>query len=397
MGLVGNVRTRWHHPWLSYTTSRGKLAGVPSNVNTEHPTNPSPHSSSPQRPVQVQDGPDEAFFGYPYNNGNDTVHRQPIRVSYDHRSILVNDAPILLLGGSLHPVRHTRSTWNGALDEAVHMGLNLVTLYVIWSAHQPFADSDFDWSLPGNDFLCKDDDSDASYSSDCPWTLGSAIQQAAERRLWVHLRLGPYACAEINYGGIPEWVAHGNANMSLRRPNRPWLNAMQLYVQNMTQYIKDQKLWAYQGGNILMAQMENEINGAVDPETEQILWVAPNGTVLDDDTVPGSRRANLQDYTDWCGQLGQRVEPKVVWTMCEGLAANNTIETCNREDCASWLDEQGGTGRIGVDQPPMWTEFEGGFQIWGEDVTHPVEYFWGQTGRQYASRALRWIARGGTQ
>ena len=348
--------------------------------------------------VQVQDG--HGFFGYPYHHHEDddgkNQQQPPIHVSYNHRSIVIDGTPVLLLGGSLHPVRHTRATWIQALDEAVHMGLNLITVYVVWSAHQPFADVvPLDWSLPGSDFVCNNNSKQED--TDGPWTLGAAIHQAAKQRLWVHLRVGPYVCAEVNYGGIPEWVAVDHADMSLRRPNRPWLDAMQFYVQNLTQYIHDQHLWAHQGGNIILAQMENEINGHVNPDTERILWVAPNGTLVDDDSIPGSRRANLQDYTDWCGQLAQRVAPKVVWTMCEGLAADNTIETCNRGDCASWLDDQGGTGRIGVDQPALWTEFEGGFQIWGEEATHPVEYFWGQTGRQYASRALRWMARGGTQ
>ena len=187
MGIGGAVRKRLGHPWLFYATLRKDL--LTGNTQKEHTATshtPSHHTSSLQRPVQVQDGPDAGFFGYSYNNDvkDDMAHhRQPIRVSYNHRSILVNDKPILLLGGSLHPVRHTRSTWNAALDDAVHMGLNLITIYVIWSAHQHFADSDFDWSLPGNDFLCdKIDESNDASSLKCPWTLGAAIQQAAQRR-----------------------------------------------------------------------------------------------------------------------------------------------------------------------------------------------------------------------
>ena len=45
---------------------------------------------------------------------------------------------------------------------------------------------------------------------------------------------------------------------------------------------------------------------------------------------------------------------------------------------------------------PLQTEFEAGFQIWGDDATDPSDYFWGQTAREYAFRAWRWIARGGT-
>lgn len=44
----------------------------------------------------------------------------------------------------------------------------------------------------------------------------------------------------------------------------------------------------------------------------------------------------------------------------------------------------------------MLTEFEGGFQIWGEDPHNPSDYFWGRPARVMAYDALRWVARGGT-
>lgn len=38
----------------------------------------------------------------------------------------------------------------------------------------------------------------------------------------------------------------------------------------------------------------------------------------------------------------------------------------------------------------------GGFQIWGDEPTHPSDYFWGRTARGMAYNALQWFARGGT-
>jgi len=78
----------------------------------------------------------------------------PISVSYDERAILLNGTRSLFLGGSMHPVRATPKSWAAALDQAVINGMNLVTIYVFWSAHQPFPDSPYDWSLPGNTGPC---------------------------------------------------------------------------------------------------------------------------------------------------------------------------------------------------------------------------------------------------
>ena len=124
------------------------------------------------------------------------------------------------------------------------------------------------------------------------------------------------------------------------------------------------------------------------------MWVSAEGELVDNE-MEGGRRATLQDYANWCGELAQKLEPQVIWTMCQGLSAPNTIETFNGIDGSVWIDQNGTSQRVQKDYPAMWTELEGGFQIWGDDAPNPSDYFWGQTARQYAFRALRWIARGG--
>jgi len=42
------------------------------------------------------------------------------------------------------------------------------------------------------------------------------------------------------------------------------------------------------------------------------------------------------------------------------------------------------------------TEFEGGFQIWGEGEHTTIDYFWARTARKMSFDALRWFTRGGT-
>ncbi|KAL3925165.1 MAG: hypothetical protein SGILL_000590 [Bacillariaceae sp.] len=196
--------------------------------------------------------------------------------------------------------------------------------------------------------------------------------------------------------------------MKLRRPNREWLEVMESWVAQTVLYIRSQNLWAYQGGNILIAQIENELAGNDENSKTQAVhhpgdddnWLFVNtltGDFVDSD-VPCSenvRKASIQDYADWCGKLVQKYEPKVTWTMCNGLTANNTIHTCNSKDTvAEWLESKGGNGRIQVDQPPILTEFEEGFQDWGETAEMPSDYFYGRTARDSTRHALKWFARG---
>eukprot|EP00543_Licmophora_paradoxa_P004759 CAMPEP_0202454696 /NCGR_PEP_ID=MMETSP1360-20130828/12360_1 /ASSEMBLY_ACC=CAM_ASM_000848 /TAXON_ID=515479 /ORGANISM="Licmophora paradoxa, Strain CCMP2313" /LENGTH=961 /DNA_ID=CAMNT_0049074079 /DNA_START=49 /DNA_END=2934 /DNA_ORIENTATION=- len=331
----------------------------------------------------------------------------PIRVSYDQRAITLNGTRSLFLGGSAHPIRATPETWSHALDEAVLHGLNLITVYVFWGAHQPFPDQPFDWNLPGNcaatETTTQNNENDNSnndndystkhHRSTCDWNLASAIRAAANRGLFVHARIGPYACAEYNYGGIPEWLALNNPNMSMRRPNQPWMDAMEEYVKQTTSYFTRNKLWAHQGGPVILGQIENELGDDIDYQTENII------TVPSEDGL-GERLATMQDYADWSGEIAAKYEPKVVWTMCNGLTAKNTINTCNGyggNSCSTeYLESNGQNGRIQVDQPAMWTEDEQGFQVWDEEASHPIDYFWGTTARSLAREALQWFARGGS-
>jgi Glycosyl hydrolases family 35 len=337
---------------------------------------------------------------------NYATGEDPIDISYNSRSILINGEQVMFVGGSMHPSRATPQTWEKSLDYAVDSGLNLITIYIMWSAHQPTADSPLDWKLTPQPI-------DQSESSE--WTIASAIVSAARRGLFVHVRIGPYVCAEYNYGGIPEWIPFTDPNMSMRRPNGPWLDAMEKFVTAVVSYLQEERLFAYQGGPIIMAQIENELGGNVDPITEHLLQVDSDGKFIEPHSnsfwaehaknrwsfssrdLKDVRSATLQDYADWCGELANRLAPKVIWTMCNGLSAANTINTYNgqfRE--TKWLDQHGNSKRIQIDQPALWSEHEMGFQIWGEESSNPTDYFWGSTARSIAYCTLRWFARGGS-
>lgn len=260
----------------------------------------------------------------------------------------------------MHPSRATRQTWDLALNEAVHQGLNLVTIYIIWADHQPFRDKPIDWTFPAGRVS-----EDGTKEPGGGWDLAQAIRAVADRGLLVHIRVGPYVCAEYSYGGIPEWVATTTPGMSLRRPNRLWMTVMEEFVTAATSYLIEQELFAYQGGPIILAQIENELGSDDDDDvmetaTENILHVDRYGNFVNAADDASWRIATLQDYADWCGTLAQKLVPNVVWTMCFGLSANNTIETYNGFFYdTTWMDNHGGSGRIQIDHPAIWTEDEG--------------------------------------
>jgi hypothetical protein len=289
-------------------------------------------------------------------------YRGPMNVTYDSRSIVINSERALFLSGSMHPSRATKATWEAALVEAVRNGLNMVTIYIMWAAHQPLPHREIDWSLPGQP-ECEIGD------TECQWDLAGSIRAAADRGLFVHIRVGPYVCAEYNYGGIPEWVALDDPNIAMRRPNRVWMTKMKIFVSETVAYLTAEQLWAYQGGPIVLAQIENELGGEVDASSEHLVMINSENRVVDEASKNKNaldlRNATLQDYADWCGSLAAELAPEVVWTMCNGLSARNTISTFNGNSGVDWLESRGDSGRIQVDQPALWTEDE------GEDLISP--------------------------
>lgn len=266
-------------------------------------------------------------------------------VSYDARSILLDGQRSLLLSGSIHGPRSTPGTWGPALDLAVQQGLNMMEVYVFWNVHAPISNTTLVFNGSAN--------------------LGLLVDMCAERGLFVTLRIGPYVCAEWDYGGLPIWLGVTYPDIVFRSSDQRWLEAMSSFSEAIADYVRSKGLWAGQGGPIVMAQIENELDGA-------------------------------DDYVTWCGELAAQLESSVVWLMCNGDSANNTVNTCNGEDCVSFLESHGQNGRILVDQPALWTENEGGFQLWGDAPNNPSDYFWGRTAASLAYATLRWIARGGS-
>ncbi|MCE0482334.1 beta-galactosidase [Datura stramonium] len=65
--------------------------------------------------------------------------------------------------------------------------------------------------------------------------------------------------AEWNQGGFPYWLREV-PNITFRSYNEPFMHHMQKYAEMVISLMKKEKLFAPQGGPIIMAQIENEYN-----------------------------------------------------------------------------------------------------------------------------------------
>nr|AAK40304.1 beta-galactosidase [Capsicum annuum] len=254
-------------------------------------------------------------------------------VSYDDRAIVINGKRKILISGSIHYPRSTPQMWPDLIEKAKDGGLDVIETYVFWNGHEP---------SPGK------------YNFEGRYDLVKFIKLVQGAGLYVNLRIGPYICAEWNFGGLPVWLKYVSG-MEFRTDNQPFKVAMQGFVQKIVSMMKSEKLFEPQGGPIIMAQIENEY-GPVEWEIG----------------APGKA------YTKWAAQMAVGLKTDVPWIMCKQEdAPDPVIDTCNGFYCEGFRPNK-------PYKPKMWTEvWTGWFTKFGgpipqrpaEDIAFSVARF----------------------
>ncbi|CAN6539318.1 unnamed protein product [Malus baccata var. baccata] len=254
--------------------------------------------------------------------GSELIHCTT--VTYDKKAILINGQRRLLISGSIHYPRSTPQMWEGLIQKAKDGGLDVIDTYVFWNGHEP---------SPGN------------YYFEGRYDLVGFIKTVQKAGLFLHLRIGPYICAEWNFGGFPVWLKYV-PGISFRTDNGPFKMAMQGFTQKIVQMMKDEKLFASQGGPIILSQIENEYG----PESKALGAAGHN-------------------YINWAAQMAVGLDTGVPWVMCkEDDAPDPMINACNGFYCDGFTPNK-------PYKPAMWTEaWSGWFTEFGGTIHHrPVQ------------------------
>ncbi len=134
----------------------------------------------------------------------------------------------------MHYPRIPRAYWKDRLQKLKAMGLNSVTTYVFWNAHE---------ATPGHyDFSGQND-------------VAEFIREAQQAGLYVILRPGPYVCAEWELGGYPAWLLK-DRSILLRSRDPKLAAATDAWFTQLGKQL--QPLLLQNGGPILATQVENE-------------------------------------------------------------------------------------------------------------------------------------------
>ncbi|KAL0282594.1 UNVERIFIED_CONTAM: Beta-galactosidase 3 [Sesamum angustifolium] len=279
-------------------------------------------------------------------------------VTYDRKAIVINGQRRILISGSIHYPRSTPEMWEDLINKAKEGGLDVIETYVFWNVHEP---------SPGN------------YNFEGRYDLVRFVKTIQRAGLYAHLRIGPYVCAEWNFGYQHQCSfldlqcklsTHTHAvtelcifwsGISFRTDNEPFKMAMKGFTEKIVNLMKSENLYESQGGPIILSQIENEYG--------------PQAKALG---APGHQ------YATWAANMAVGMDTGVPWVMCkEEDAPDPVINTCNGFYCDAFSPNK-------PYKPTIWTEAWSGWftEFGGPTHERPVQ--------DLAFAVARFIQRGGS-
>ncbi|XP_047315226.1 beta-galactosidase 10-like [Impatiens glandulifera] len=259
-------------------------------------------------------------------------------VTYDRRSLIIDGQRKLLISASIHYPRSVPGMWPGLVKTAKEGGVDVIESYVFWNGHEPSPDN---------------------YYFDGRYDLVKFVKIVKDAGMYMMLRIGPFVAAEWNFGGVPVWL-HYVPGTVFRTNNEPFKYHMQKFMTVVVNLMKQEKLFASQGGPIILAQVENEYGYL--------------------ETLYGEK---AKQYAMWAAQMALSQNIGIPWIMCnQDDAPDPVINTCNSFYCDTFTPNS-------PNKPKLWTEnWPGWFKTFGardphrppEDIAFSVARFFQKGG-----------------
>ena len=145
----------------------------------------------------------------------------------------LDGAPFRFMAGSMHYWRNRRSEWKPKLQLMRDLGLNAVLTPTNWALHEP---EEGRWEFGGQ--------SDVT----------AFVRTAAEVGLLVVMRLGSYATAEMDLGGVPAWLIPKNIT-TIRSVDPVWQRYERRYFSKLLSLLTPHQ---YPAGPIVCAQLGDD-------------------------------------------------------------------------------------------------------------------------------------------
>nr|AAF70821.1 beta-galactosidase [Solanum lycopersicum] len=264
---------------------------------------------------------------------------KPFNVTYDNRALIIGGKRRMLISAGIHYPRATPEMWPTLIARSKEGGADVIETYTFWNGHEPTR---------------------GQYNFEGRYDIVKFAKLVGSHGLFLFIRIGPYACAEWNFGGFPIWL-RDIPGIEFRTDNAPFKEEMERYVKKIVDLMISESLFSWQGGPIILLQIENEY-GNVESS------FGPKGKL----------------YMKWAAEMAVGLGAGVPWVMCRQTdAPEYIIDTCNAYYCDGFTPNS-------EKKPKIWTEnWNGWFADWGERLPY-------RPSEDIAFAIARFFQRGGS-
>ncbi len=170
-------------------------------------------------------------------------------ISYDKNGFIINGKHEFLIGGEFHYFRVPAALWEDRLKKIKATGANLISVYIAWNMHEP-------------------EEGKQIWTGD--YDLNHFLSLCEKYGFYVLIKPGPYICAELDFGGHPDWMIKkiANGEFRIRMLDEKYLELCKYWYKSCAEQINSHLIT--NGGTIIAAQVENEYDHLMEYGEEQI-------------------------------------------------------------------------------------------------------------------------------
>jgi hypothetical protein len=170
-------------------------------------------------------------------------------VTYDNKGFIINGKREFLIGGEFHYFRVPSAEWEDRLKKMRSMGANLISVYIAWNMHEP---------------------EEGKERWDGDYDLDRFLGLCQKYGFYVLIKPGPYICAELDFGGHPDWLISKVAKKEfrIRMLDEGYLRLCKHWYKTVSEKINRHLIT--NGGSIIAAQIENEYDHLIEYGEETI-------------------------------------------------------------------------------------------------------------------------------
>lgn len=146
----------------------------------------------------------------------------------------IEGKPFKIYSGEVHYFRIHHEYWEHRLGQLAASGLNTVSFYIPWNFHEQ---------------------REGEFNFEGQRDVRRFIRAAEKLHLHVIVRVGPYICAEWEWGGLPAWLLKHD-NLKIRTNMPEFINPAVAWLKRLVVELHD--LQHSVDGPIIAVQIENE-------------------------------------------------------------------------------------------------------------------------------------------